>query len=53
METAAVSMIETIKAGGAEFGFFEKITGYQTKYHNAQTALKQRNLFLAILPQVF
>ncbi len=52
METAAVSMIETIKAGGAEFGFFEKITGYQTKYHNAQTALKQRNLFLAILPQV-
>lgn len=52
IETAAVSMIETIKASGAEFGFFEKITGYQTKYNNAQISLKSRNLILGMLPQV-
>lgn len=49
---AAVSMIETIKASGAEFGFFEKISGYQTKYNNAMLALKQRNTMIGIVPQI-
>lgn len=49
---AAVSMIETIKASGAEFGFFEKISGYQTKYNNAMLALKQRNTMIGVVPQI-
>jgi NHLM bacteriocin system ABC transporter peptidase/ATP-binding protein len=40
---SAVSMIETIKASGSETGFFEKISGYQTKYNNAMLDLKRRN----------
>lgn len=49
---AAVSMIETIKASGAEFGFFEKIAGYQTKYNNALLSLKKRNAMIAAIPQI-
>jgi NHLM bacteriocin system ABC transporter peptidase/ATP-binding protein len=49
---SAVSMIETIKASGAENGFFEKISGYQTKYNNAMLELKRRNAFLAMVPQI-
>lgn len=49
---AAVSMIETIKASGAEFGFFEKIAGYQTKYNNALLSLKKRNAMIAVIPQI-
>lgn len=49
---AAVSMIETIKASGAEFGFFEKISGYQTKYNNAMLSLKKRNTMISIFPEI-
>lgn len=49
---AAVSMIETIKASGAEFGFFEKISGYQTKYNNAMLDLRKRNTIIGIVPQI-
>lgn len=52
IEVAAVSMIETIKASGAEYGFFEKIAGYQTKYNNGRIALKKRNVYLNIVPEV-
>lgn len=49
---AAVSMIETIKASGAESGFFEKIAGYQTKYNNAMLDLRKRNTMIGIVPQI-
>lgn len=49
---AAVSMIETIKASGSETGFFEKISGYQTKYNNAMLDLRRRNSFIGIVPQI-
>ncbi len=49
---AAVSMIETIKASGAEYGFFEKISGYQAKYNNSVLALKRRNTMISIIPQI-
>lgn len=49
---AAVSMIETIKASGSETGFFEKISGYQTKYNNAMLDLRRRNTMMGILPSI-
>ena len=49
---AAVSMIETIKSSGSEFGFFEKIAGYQTKYNNAMLTLKRRNTIMGIVPEI-
>ena len=49
---AAVSMIETIKASGAETGFFEKIAGYQTKYNNALLTLRKRNTQTGIIPSI-
>lgn len=49
---STISMMETIKASGAEFGTFEKIAGYQVKYNNASLALSRRNTILGIVPQV-
>lgn len=49
---AAVSMIETIKASGTESGFFEKISGYQTKYNNSMLDLHRRNTMTGIIPQI-
>ncbi|MDO4273670.1 MAG: NHLP family bacteriocin export ABC transporter peptidase/permease/ATPase subunit [Eubacteriales bacterium] len=49
---AGISMIETIKASGAEFGFFEKISGYQTKYNNSLLVLKKNNAYIGIAPQI-
>lgn len=49
---AAVSMIETIKASGAETGFFEKISGYQTKYNNAMLDLRKRNTMISVIPEI-
>ena len=34
MMISGISMIETVKASGAEAGMLEKIMGYQTKYAN-------------------
>lgn len=49
---AAVSMIETIKASGAESEFFEKISGYQNKYNNSMLYLRRRNTMTGIIPQI-
>lgn len=49
---AAVSMIETIKASGSEFEFFEKIAGYQTKYNNAMQELRRRNILMGIVLEI-
>ncbi len=49
---SAVSMIETIKSSGAEFGFFEKIAGYRTKYNNSMLHLRKRNIIISIVPEI-
>ncbi len=49
---SAVSMIETIKSSGAEFGLFEKIAGYRAKYNNSLLHLRKRNMFTSIVPEI-
>lgn len=52
---AAVSgifMIETIKAGGSEKGYFQKITGYLAKYNNSKVMLRTRMLAMESLPEL-
>lgn len=49
---AGISMIETIKASGAEEGYFRKIVGYLTKYNNSQTNLSSRMLVTNFLPEL-
>lgn len=44
-----ISMIETIKASGAEEGYFRKTIGYLTKYNNSKTRLKVRNISVDFL----
>ncbi len=49
---AGIEMIETIKASGAENGYFEKWSGYQA-HENAQKAkLAKLNQDLGIIPQI-
>ncbi len=49
---AGISMIETVKASGAENGYFEKITGYLTKYNNAKTQLQNSMMITKFLPEL-
>ena len=52
MTTAGIEMIETIKASGAENGFFEKWAGYQAGA-NAQTVkFEKLNQYLGLIPQL-
>lgn len=52
MKLSGISMIETIKASGAERGIVEKILGYQAKYDNAALELTKNRLYLGILPDL-
>lgn len=45
-------MIETIKASGAENGFFERWAGYFAKQGNAQIAFNKANLYYGMLPSL-
>lgn len=49
---SGISMIETIKASGAEFGFFEKLAGYQAKYNNSMLTISRRGLYAQVFPQL-
>ncbi len=49
---AGVSMIETIKASGAENGYFEKITGYLAKYQNSKLRLQGSMMLTRFLPEL-
>lgn len=47
---AGVEMIETIKASGAENGFFEKWAGYQASVNTQKVKFARLNQYLGLLP---
>lgn len=47
---AGIEMIETIKASGAENGFFEKWAGYQASVNTQQVKFERMNQVLGMLP---
>ncbi len=47
---AGIEMIETIKASGAENGFFEKWAGYQASVNASQVRFQRMNQILGLLP---
>jgi len=49
---SAFDMIETIKASGAENGFFEKWSGYQASVNTQNIKLIKMNLYLGMVPEV-
>lgn len=49
---SVIAMIETIKASGAETSFFEKLSGYQTKYNNSLLEMNKHNTVAGIFPQI-
>ncbi len=49
---AGIEMIETIKASGAENGFFEKWSGYQASVNAQKVAFAKLNQYLGLVPQI-
>ncbi len=49
---AGIEMIETIKASGAENGFFEKWAGYQASVNTQQVKFEKLNQYLGMLPSL-
>ena len=49
---AGIEMIETIKASGAENGFFEKWSGYQASVNTQQIKYTKLNQYLGMIPQL-
>ena len=47
---AGIEMIETIKASGAENGFFEKWAGYQASVNTQQVRFERLNQYLGMIP---
>ena len=48
---AGIEMIETIKASGAENGFFGKWSGYQASVNTQQVKFQKLNQYLGMIPQ--
>ena len=48
---AGIEMIETIKASGAESGYFKKWSGYQANVNTQQVKFLKLNIFLGMIPQ--
>lgn len=48
---AGIEMIETIKASGAENGFFEKWAGYQASVNTQNVRFAKLNQYLGIVPE--
>ena len=48
-----ISMIETIKASGAENGFFRKWAGYQAKVNRQNISYSKINQYLGMIPALF
>ena len=49
---AGIEMIETIKANGAEDGFFEKWSGYQASVNTQQVKYEKLNQYLGMFPSI-
>lgn len=49
---AGIEMIETIKASGAENGFFEKWSGYQASVNTQQVKFEKLNQVLGMIPSL-
>lgn len=49
---AGIEMIETIKASGAENGFFEKWSGYQASVNAQKVEFSRLNRRIALIPQL-
>lgn len=47
---AGIEMIETIKASGAENGFFQKWAGYQASVNSQQVKSEKMNNYLGMIP---
>ncbi len=47
---AGIEMIETIKASGAENGFFEKWAGYQASVNTGKVKFQRLNQYLGMIP---
>ncbi len=52
VSVSGIEMIESIKASGAENGFFERWAGYFAKQQNASTRITQFNLYAGAIPSV-
>ena len=50
---SGISMIETIKASGAENGFFQKWAGYQASVNNTAVSFAKTNTYLGMIPAFF
>ena len=48
---AGIEMIETIKASGAENGYFKKWSGYQASVNTQQVRFMKMNQYLGMIPQ--
>ena len=49
---SGVEMVETIKASGAENGFFEKWSGYQASVNTQNVRFQRINQYLGLVPSV-
>ena len=49
---AGIEMIETIKASGAENGFFEKWAGYQASVNLQEVRFARINQYFGLIPQI-
>ena len=49
---AGIEMVETIKASGAENGFFEKWAGYQAGVNTGQVKFAKLNQYLGLIPSL-
>lgn len=49
---AGIEMIETIKASGAENGFFEKWSGYQASVNTQNVRAQKLNQYYGLIPQI-
>lgn len=47
-----IEMVETIKASGAEIGFFEKWAGYQASVNTQQVRFERLNQYLGMIPEL-
>ena len=50
--TSAIEMIESIKASGAENGYFERWAGYQASVNTQNNRYQELNQYLGLIPKI-